>query len=302
MPIFDFLGQLGHGSKENETSPKLVSFFEGKKIRTLSLGGFHTLACTEDGNIYACGGGQYGLLPAFLFSFQTGIIFPLKGQLGLAELKEAELVPVLVPKSESVHFCQLAAGWWHSMALTGDALQPASFSSSSSEEMHEQESVRQINEEISDLQKEMESSERAQISSENSPETPEKLKTSSELILVPKEESIRSPAKDLRIESVKQNSTPKSPLQKLASFFTFSFSATESGSASSDDISVRRQQFDEEKAESYWNSYVLQNWETLHKKEKLYDMVSKGIPIGVRGKVNTQKEITFFFLDIISKF
>jgi alpha-tubulin suppressor-like RCC1 family protein len=55
-------GQLGIGSRENKTSPVLVSSLQGKRITKISCGSFHTLALTELSNVFSWGRGAHGRL------------------------------------------------------------------------------------------------------------------------------------------------------------------------------------------------------------------------------------------------
>jgi hypothetical protein len=60
-------GVLGHGNEDNVNfnQPKLVEYFAKNniKIRKVCMGDFHTLALSEDGNVYSWGyGGKKGFM------------------------------------------------------------------------------------------------------------------------------------------------------------------------------------------------------------------------------------------------
>ena len=48
-------GQLGHGGKENRTSPALVQALQGKRITQVQCGRFHTMAWTSSGYVFTWG-------------------------------------------------------------------------------------------------------------------------------------------------------------------------------------------------------------------------------------------------------
>jgi RCC1 and BTB domain-containing protein len=51
-------GQLGHGDKENKTSPVLVQALEGKHITQVQCDGRHTMALTSSGYMFTWGYGH----------------------------------------------------------------------------------------------------------------------------------------------------------------------------------------------------------------------------------------------------
>jgi RCC1 and BTB domain-containing protein len=55
-------GQLGHGDKENKSSPVLVLALEGKHIAQVQCGTYHTMALTSSGYVFTWGGAEYGAL------------------------------------------------------------------------------------------------------------------------------------------------------------------------------------------------------------------------------------------------
>jgi alpha-tubulin suppressor-like RCC1 family protein len=59
-----FCGQLGHGNKRPQLTPKQVTVggIEDEIVSSISCGCRHTLAVTEDGEVYSWGLGHYGVL------------------------------------------------------------------------------------------------------------------------------------------------------------------------------------------------------------------------------------------------
>jgi hypothetical protein len=55
-------GQLGHGYKENRSSPVLVQALEGKHITQVQCGGYYTMALTSSGCVFTCGSTDDGQL------------------------------------------------------------------------------------------------------------------------------------------------------------------------------------------------------------------------------------------------
>ena len=55
-------GQCGHGTLDEVELPQIVKALQGKKVKKVSAGGFHTLALTADNELYAWGSGTYGEL------------------------------------------------------------------------------------------------------------------------------------------------------------------------------------------------------------------------------------------------
>lgn len=58
------VGALGHGDRKPFFVPRKVRFFDDidKKVVQISAGLYHTVALTEDGEVYTWGRGQYGVL------------------------------------------------------------------------------------------------------------------------------------------------------------------------------------------------------------------------------------------------
>ena len=58
------LGLLGHGSDEDEHSPKMVDALRHVRIAAASAGVFHSLALAEDGTVFFWGLNETGQLGA----------------------------------------------------------------------------------------------------------------------------------------------------------------------------------------------------------------------------------------------
>jgi alpha-tubulin suppressor-like RCC1 family protein len=54
------MGQLGHRNSKNVNKPKLVEDFGNKKIKLISAGLNHSVACTQEGDVYVCGHNKDG--------------------------------------------------------------------------------------------------------------------------------------------------------------------------------------------------------------------------------------------------
>ena len=55
-------GQCGHGNFEETELPSIVKALQHKPIKRVAAGGFHTVAVTEEDELYAWGSGTYGEL------------------------------------------------------------------------------------------------------------------------------------------------------------------------------------------------------------------------------------------------
>ena len=53
-------GQCGHGHNEDIENPQQVATMADKYVSQVSAGGFHTLALTNENELYAWGSGTYG--------------------------------------------------------------------------------------------------------------------------------------------------------------------------------------------------------------------------------------------------
>lgn len=91
-------GQLGTGSDQAETLPKLLEAqcLENKNARVVSCGARHSAIVTEDGSVFCWGWNKYG-------------------QLGLGDAIDRS-IPSEVP-IESFQVTNVSCGWWHTLAL-----------------------------------------------------------------------------------------------------------------------------------------------------------------------------------------
>jgi alpha-tubulin suppressor-like RCC1 family protein len=82
--------------------PKFLQFFHGEKIVYIAAGSFHSLAITEDGDIYSWGEAR-------------------QGALGTGTHREVRMpTKVCVEGEPDIRFKQCAAGYGHSAAITTD--------------------------------------------------------------------------------------------------------------------------------------------------------------------------------------
>ncbi|CAJ1937769.1 unnamed protein product [Sphenostylis stenocarpa] len=142
-------GELGLGTTEDSLLPQKVQKFEGIPIKMVAAGAEHSVAITEDGNLYGWGWGRYGnlglgdrndrLLPekvtvdgykitqvacgwrhTICVSSSGGLYtygWGKYGQLGHGDFED-HLVPCKVEALSDKFISQVSGGWRHSMALT----------------------------------------------------------------------------------------------------------------------------------------------------------------------------------------
>jgi alpha-tubulin suppressor-like RCC1 family protein len=55
-------GQLGHGERRAEASPRRVQALRHARVLGIACGDFHTLALADDGHVYTWGAGAFGEL------------------------------------------------------------------------------------------------------------------------------------------------------------------------------------------------------------------------------------------------
>lgn len=91
-------GQLGIGSDQAETIPKLVDApsLENKNARSVSCGARHSAIITDEGEVFCWGWNKYG-------------------QLGLGDSMDRN-VPCIVPV-DGYHPLNVSCGWWHTLVL-----------------------------------------------------------------------------------------------------------------------------------------------------------------------------------------
>ncbi|QCD84861.1 Ultraviolet-B receptor UVR8 [Vigna unguiculata] len=142
-------GELGLGTTEDSLLPQKVQKFEGIPVKMVAAGAEHSVAITEDGNLYGWGWGRYGnlglgdrndrLLPekvtvdgykialvacgwrhTICVSTSGGLYtygWGKYGQLGHGDFED-HLVPHKVETLSDKFISQVSGGWRHSMALT----------------------------------------------------------------------------------------------------------------------------------------------------------------------------------------
>ncbi|CAM6070378.1 unnamed protein product [Sphagnum tenellum] len=144
-------GQCGQGSTDDEMSPCHVATLVGLPVSGVAAGLWHTLCITDSGDVYACGGNQFGqlgvggdhaeMLPRLVESpiledetmisvasgarhsavlTETGKMFSWGwnkyGQLGLGDSSDRDL-PVQVAITDADYVSSIACGWWHTLAV-----------------------------------------------------------------------------------------------------------------------------------------------------------------------------------------
>lgn len=140
-------GQLGIGTEENESSPKVIEGLKGKLITQVSCGFHHSVALTDNGEVYSWGNNEYGQLGRSFRRLVPGIIEILDnlviteiacgenhtvavtnngqvmswgsnnfGQLGLGD-RESRNRPTQIKDIKS-NIIRAACGWNHSLFLS----------------------------------------------------------------------------------------------------------------------------------------------------------------------------------------
>lgn len=109
-------GVLGHGNEESVhfTKPKHVQGFGGRKVVDIAMGEYHTLALTDDGNVWTWGyGGKAGFFN-WMYTQEVGA------------LGHGNIEPTFVPKRVSffeekgLKVKQIAAGNYHCVVVCDD--------------------------------------------------------------------------------------------------------------------------------------------------------------------------------------
>ncbi|KAJ8747149.1 hypothetical protein K2173_001706 [Erythroxylum novogranatense] len=93
-------GQLGTGSDQAETRPKLLDSpsLESKRVKAVSCGARHSFILTENGEVFSWGWNKYG-------------------QLGLGDTMDRNM-PSQVGLLEGCQPKNVACGWWHTLLLS----------------------------------------------------------------------------------------------------------------------------------------------------------------------------------------
>ncbi|CAL0319733.1 unnamed protein product [Lupinus luteus] len=149
-------GQLGLGTTEDSLVPQKIQIFQGLPIKMVAAGAEHSVAITEDGELYGWGWGRYGNLglgdrndrwiPEKVSSVDlqcdkmvivacgwrhtisvssSGGLYTYGwskyGQLGHGDFEDS-LVPHKLLALSDNSICQVSGGWRHSMALTSSGI------------------------------------------------------------------------------------------------------------------------------------------------------------------------------------
>ncbi|KAL4588365.1 hypothetical protein LXL04_001249 [Taraxacum kok-saghyz] len=91
-------GQLGIGTIEDSLVPQKIEAFQGITVKMVAAGAEHTVAITEDGDLYGWGWGRYG-------------------NLGLGDRKDRN-IPEKVSIISGEKMVQVACGWRHTISVT----------------------------------------------------------------------------------------------------------------------------------------------------------------------------------------
>ncbi|OAE30418.1 hypothetical protein AXG93_3483s1100 [Marchantia polymorpha subsp. ruderalis] len=143
-------GQCGQGSTDDELSPAYISSLGGIKITGIAAGLWHTMFISDTGDVYSCGGNQFGqlgtggdqaemlptLVDASVLENEQGVLISCGarhtamltesgkvfcwgwnkyGQLGVSDTVDRDS-----PAEVALNDCSaksLACGWWHTLAL-----------------------------------------------------------------------------------------------------------------------------------------------------------------------------------------
>ena len=97
-------GQCGHGHVKDILEPSPIPAFNNKRVVQVSCGGYHTLALTENNELFAWGSGLYG---------ECGF-----GEFLNATSPKLVLMPWTKRLAEEQQITQISAGGHHSLALT----------------------------------------------------------------------------------------------------------------------------------------------------------------------------------------
>jgi alpha-tubulin suppressor-like RCC1 family protein len=55
-------GQLGHSNKKDYPHPEPILFFQGRRVKKIACGDYHTMILTRDEELFAFGEGNFGQL------------------------------------------------------------------------------------------------------------------------------------------------------------------------------------------------------------------------------------------------
>ncbi|CAK7354710.1 unnamed protein product [Dovyalis caffra] len=145
-------GQLGLGTTEDSLLPQKIQAFQGVSVKMVAAGAEHTVAVTEDGELYGWGWGRYGNLGLgdrndrvvpervsvvngekmlmvacgwrhTISVSSSGALYTYGwskyGQLGHGDFED-HLTPHKLEALRDSFISQVSGGWRHSMAMTSD--------------------------------------------------------------------------------------------------------------------------------------------------------------------------------------
>jgi len=92
-------GQLGLPECDHYTSPKQVKALQNYQVVSVACGKSHSLFLTSSGDLFACGNNEFG---------QLGLGLDVSRCSDVVQIKSLEGIP----------FAQIAAGYWHSLAVS----------------------------------------------------------------------------------------------------------------------------------------------------------------------------------------
>ena len=112
-------GQCGHGTLDEVELPQIVKALQGKKVKKVSAGGFHTLALTTDNELYAWGSGTYGELGSGdQASTATPQLVRMPNEVMLMPSDQDPATNVLKYGTNKPQMTQISAGGHHSLVKT----------------------------------------------------------------------------------------------------------------------------------------------------------------------------------------
>lgn len=119
-------GQCGLGVTKDSESPEIIKALEQKVVVNFSCGGYHTLALSADGNLYAWGAGLYGECGFGAYvnsSTPKQVIFQQKEMpVEVNEDMDEEQKETANKRNSMPQIKDISAGGHHSMVLTGNIL------------------------------------------------------------------------------------------------------------------------------------------------------------------------------------
>ncbi|XP_067136643.1 RCC1 domain-containing protein 1-like [Centruroides vittatus] len=103
-------GQLGHGTTENEESPRVVEALEGIPIKMIATGGWHSVALSTIGDIYVWGWNESG---------QLGLPASISNK-KLSEVVTFQAIPQLLDFPHDAIIKTVSCGSRHTAAISED--------------------------------------------------------------------------------------------------------------------------------------------------------------------------------------